>query len=489
MREVLTDAVQVLNRTLQSRAGRTLRVVERENYDGTKSLYDHLHIIDAGHLKPWQHQYDRVEVSWADPATGQSGTEAYGTAGWQRRVLKIDNPLVQSRSLAAVMAQQYHAFFAQSRSVIELETIPQLELEELDRVQVQMTAKNTDVARATWWLLTKIGVGCGCAESEAGGSELMPESFSGNVVGGVRAPRFLLVGPELSPNVSFEDDLTGVGGSAGASTRVQDSSTHWGDYVLRVEDDDAGSHEYAEITIDAGETVELKKFIVSFYARNDDDDAGDWTAHGFFQHGGTIVKRNYQVDRRWRQFIHEQVIPAGVAGNSLAFRLYPISSGQPEDAVGVVRVDNLRVRRVLDEISLPLPDKNRARDGWREDVQSRYMLADGREKTYLRGYRYFYSAGYDWLSAAQELARRKLMTGAQEILFFPHRDAPVHFFCRWDDDFENQWAFGIAAGHAGNVALVGTELMPYLWDEIVDQLSEYEPPEDEFVGEGAVGFF
>lgn len=156
IREVLTNAVQVLNRTLQSRADRTLRVVERENYDGSKSLYDHLHIIDAGHLKPWQHQYDRVEVSWADPATGQSGTASAGSDGWQRRVLKLENPLVQSRSLAQVMAQEYLAYFGQRRQAVEAELAPQLELEEMDRVRLVLGSGDSDIDRDTYFKLTKI---------------------------------------------------------------------------------------------------------------------------------------------------------------------------------------------------------------------------------------------------------------------------------------------------------------------------------------------
>lgn len=156
LREVLNDAVQVLNRVITARPDRTLRIVERENYDGTKSLYDDKHIVSLQPLERWEHFYDRVEVSWKDPISGQSGIESTGTNGWQRRLLKLDNPFIQNRHLAAVIAPQYHTFFNQERKVVPAELTALLDLEEYDRVRFVLNTAQTDLARADYYLLTSL---------------------------------------------------------------------------------------------------------------------------------------------------------------------------------------------------------------------------------------------------------------------------------------------------------------------------------------------
>ena len=156
LRQVLTDAVEVCNRILLSRADRRLRITERETYDGTKTLEDRLHLVKTQPLIRSGHLYDRVEVTWNDAISGRSGMEAYGVDGWERRVLKVDNPFVQDRHLAAVLAKQFQKYFGSERKELTIETRALLQLEEYDRFKVLINGAFSDIDRDTYWRITNL---------------------------------------------------------------------------------------------------------------------------------------------------------------------------------------------------------------------------------------------------------------------------------------------------------------------------------------------
>lgn len=156
MRQVINECTQVLNFVQSWRSDRTMRLTARSEYDGTKSLYEGKHIVQVNPLELWEHFYDRVEVTWRDPINGETGVEAIGTAGWERRVLTISNELIQYRQLAKVVAQQYFEFFNTVRERLSAEVIALLELEEYDRIRLVLKSSNTDIDRDDYWILTDV---------------------------------------------------------------------------------------------------------------------------------------------------------------------------------------------------------------------------------------------------------------------------------------------------------------------------------------------
>ncbi len=312
----------------------------------------------------------------------------------------------------------------------------------------------------------------------------MAFKYAHHVIGGVDEPRFLLMGPELSPNKSFEEDLSGVSGSSGSYARVFDSTTPYMDYVLTIEDNQDVDMEYAEITIDTGEAIAGKKFIVLANARNDAAE-GDQPIWCVFQGLSGTHEKQFVLDQLWWQVIvHEVAVPADATGNSLVYRIYPFGKSEGNAGQGKIRVDNFRVRKIEDEFTLPLPARGNERQMWRKEYQAKNELIDGTQKSYKKGIRYFYEAQYERLTAAEETLKSKLISTTYDILFFPHKDASTCYFCEWDDDYERNWAFGVAAwGHEGNVSLRGTELLPELPVEIIDSLTEYSFETEEFIAE------
>jgi hypothetical protein len=308
----------------------------------------------------------------------------------------------------------------------------------------------------------------------------MANQYAELVVGGIENPRALICGPELSPNIGFEDDLTGIGGSSGATAREMDESSPFGDYVLTVEDDAAGSQEYAEITINTGAAIAGKRFILLAWARHDADegDLNFWTNWQGLT--GDHFKEFLADQIWWPHIVHEVVVPAGAAGNNLSFRIYPFAKISGNAGVGKLRIDQLQCREVFQDIELPQPTRGNEKQTWRQEFQSRFDLVVGRKVSVGKKMRYGYEGLNEKFTAAQEVLRSRLVNTADEILFFPHKDAPICYWVEWNEDFERSWAFGVAVhGHESAVSLSGTELLPMLPEIVIDELTEYTFEEGE----------
>lgn len=306
------------------------------------------------------------------------------------------------------------------------------------------------------------------------------------VVGGVDKPRFLIVGPELSPNISFEVDLTGWSGTA-TFLRVFDSGTPFGDYMMTVDDDSVTVQETVTCTIDAGEPVANLKFIVTFWVRNDAS-SGDQNFHvTFSQQSGGSASYDHIADQEWKQYTAEVIVDAATAGNNVLFDLKIGAVIEGVGATGKLRVDNFMVHKVFEDFDLPLPNRGNFSESWEEQLQAVNEKVNGSEKRYLKGFRYRYSASYERLTVFDEQNRRKLLAKRdKQIMFFPHKDAATNYFVRWDGEIESGWGYGVAPhGHEGNIDLISMDLIPASIDVIIDATNQHNPPAGPFfMGEG-----
>lgn len=308
----------------------------------------------------------------------------------------------------------------------------------------------------------------------------MPLQYSDHVIGGIDRPRFLLLGPELSPNLGFEENTTGIAGT-GVNTREFDETTPFGDYVLTIQDDNAGAQEYALITIPTGAAVAQKRFVALFYARNDADEGDQAAWSDWINMSGTHFQE-YALGQDWQSIVHEVVVHALAAGNDLSLVIYPFGKGQGNSGVGKIRIDNFLCRQVLEELSLPDVLRGNERQMWAKEWQARNELIDGSSKSYKKGERYAYESFYERLTAAEEAIVRKIRNTSYDILFFPHADSPTCYLVEWDEDYESTWAFGVAAwGHESTINLKGIELTPAMPTEVIDATNEYAPEADALI--------
>jgi len=305
---------------------------------------------------------------------------------------------------------------------------------------------------------------------------------SAQVIGGVKEPRFLIVGNELSPNISFEEGLAGVSGNA-VYSREFDAGTPYLDYVLKVNDASNSAQQYVEITIETGADIAEKRFIVYAAARNHAD-VGDAYIWCVFQNVPGTHEKQYTLDTQWERIIvHEVVVPGTASGTQLVYRIYPTGKAAGVSETAAIRIDDFHVRQVLGDYIMPVPDRGKYNEGFPEVIQAEHRLANGAWKKYRQGYDFIYESGYDKLTQTQEYTRTQLAETENEMLFFPHLDSANVYLMKWDKEFRREWAFGSAAlGHTGDIFLRSQEIVYVLPKDIIDSLNEYEYEDDIMYG-------
>ena len=312
----------------------------------------------------------------------------------------------------------------------------------------------------------------------------MAHPNSTQVIGGIEQPRFLIVGDELSPNISFEESLAGISGTADFS-REFNASTPFLDYVLKIEDASAAAQQYIEITIETGAAIAEKRFIVYSFVRNEADSGAGYIWCTFQGLSGTHEKE-YAVDAQWKRLIvHEVVVPGDAVGTQLVYRIYPTAKAAGVAGTGSVLIDDFHCRLVTADYEMPVPDRGKYNEGFPETIQAEHRLANGSWKKYRRGFDFLYEAGYEKLTAAQEFVRTQIAKTDREMVFFPHKDSANCYLMKWDREFSREWAFGTAAlGHKGDVFLRAQEIIYVLPTDIIDALTIYEYEDDLLYGGG-----
>jgi hypothetical protein len=157
-RDIIENLAQAINMIISIQPNRYLNFIDRDTETGSTTIYEETNYLSdsMGPLKIWQHKYDGIEISWENPFTGERGVERSGEFGWQRRILKINNPFIQYPQLAKVIADVYYDFFADYRMQIEFGVYPLWQLDNRDKFQFSHSVNHFDFATATWWLIEEL---------------------------------------------------------------------------------------------------------------------------------------------------------------------------------------------------------------------------------------------------------------------------------------------------------------------------------------------
>jgi len=98
------------------------------------------------------------------------------------------------------------------------------------------------------------------------------------VLGGIAAPTFVILGRQLCDNREFHDDTTGwLGWNGGTISRVADAYNIYGDYSLRVYDDSGAVYEGAQYAFDmtSGQRY-LARLLIRRHVDNDAQPKVEW---------------------------------------------------------------------------------------------------------------------------------------------------------------------------------------------------------------------
>jgi hypothetical protein len=263
----------------------------------------------------------------------------------------------------------------------------------------------------------------------------------------------------MCENGQFELNVDGwaqVG--ANVITRQLDATTFYGDYVMQVQDDQAGSREYAYYDCDAttgpfgGTTLAGRKYIVVFYFKSTGPDQGFFVRLGDDNASEFATKAYVAVDS-WRMGFIEVEFTPGNSEDQLRFEIHPY---YPDQVTGIVRVDNIRIREILLDLQLPVPAKYHQE--FQKEVQSVNETIDKVRIEHPAGWRYACNLRYTYLTAAEEQVRN-LASEGDHMLFFPHEDSDFCQFVRWVGKYDRDYPREKYLGHVGNIPFEGVDLI------------------------------
>ena len=104
----------------------------------------------------WKHYYDSITVKFNNPFTKISGNKKIGFDGWMKKVMSINNPLVQNKFIAQIIAAEQYAFYNRYRiSINGLKLFPLYQLECIDKCTLLLNPRDVDLDSTTEYIVTK----------------------------------------------------------------------------------------------------------------------------------------------------------------------------------------------------------------------------------------------------------------------------------------------------------------------------------------------
>lgn len=276
------------------------------------------------------------------------------------------------------------------------------------------------------------------------------------VLGGARAPRVLLIENELCENPDFESNIDGWEGShEDMLERTEDTTSFYGDYCLKIIDDqdDARCHGYYTVSFD--EALAERSFIASFWARKDGDEARISIGLATRPDEGTFTSEVILVTNNWRFFVVQGKVGSGVTEVELRLYIYPVLYSNISGTDSVY-IDEVSIREISEDILVSDPDK--WNQSWDEEVQAEQELLSGSFKRRISGVRYRATLRYNFLNATEEREWRQICSEDQ-ILFFPHREYSWHQLVWQDGSFDVKYYGDQYVGHSLNVTLEAVKLV------------------------------
>lgn len=292
----------------------------------------------------------------------------------------------------------------------------------------------------------------------------MPDyQMSSLVVGGIGKHAFYIIdGYDLitpANNRSFEISI-GDWSYNGSSviSRVSDSDTQFGNYCLKIVDDDGGAEEYAQWTyqLPTG-TLEDKTYAVYFWAKGDgiqdaniqlySDSANPYEELGNLDIGLTTL---------WKPYIAVFTANAAADGSTVYLRFKPYSSTGGAAATGTMYIDNVHMYGI--KLSYQLKQATKFKQKWNQQVTAEYLTANKDVKAYMAGSLYTAELDWDYLEPPEELVKHKVYA-AKQLLFKPHMDYNWAILVKSSGANERDYFHNRYIGHVGKISLKGLEML------------------------------
>ena len=283
------------------------------------------------------------------------------------------------------------------------------------------------------------------------------------VVGGIGKHRFLLIdGYQLitpAVNRSFE---TGIGDweakAAGCAIQYQDNDTFFGDYCMKIEDDNAVGEEYVTYRYDlpSGDLGD-RKYALYFWARSDSICTGNIQMEtNSTPPDDAVGNEDIGLTTLWKPYIVVFTNAAGADGDVVWVHFKPYANAAGAGGTGIMYIDNVHMYEISWDYALD--PATRFRQKWDEIARVKYPMLAGTDKVYPEGSIYKAELYWDYLEPPEELVKSKIYA-ARQLLFMPHIDYNWAVLCRRDGSHERDYFHNRYIGHEGFIRLSGLELL------------------------------
>lgn len=296
-------------------------------------------------------------------------------------------------------------------------------------------------------------------------------SWLNDVVGGISTPRIY----------KLEDNNRIINGSAETvlSTEWFGTDTEYsrvaaadqnpafiapkGDYVLKVEDNNAAAWECAMQSPNYGAALGDTSWLITGKIR------ASSTNHDVDIKFGSAAAADGAITAGYTQL----TIPAKTDYNRIFHLVHTFSSETDEfirlelgattvavGGTGIVFYDDIRVYQILETYNLEQPNVvsgNAWEQDWRDEIIADFDLIDGKNRKVSNGWRYYLNMIYNWHSPSDQQDIIKITESGLNFVI-PHIDNLFGSYMRWNGDFKNEYFFGRYLAHSTVVSLKAIEL-------------------------------
>ena len=270
---------------------------------------------------------------------------------------------------------------------------------------------------------------------------------------GTDKTRIIVCGPELVVDGSFEESASGwsetSGTANGSTSHFEDDDTYYGNYSLKIFDNDATVRYGAFYEVDYGQALAGLTFLVTWAARSDKA----LTSRVSILCQDKYVSDTFSPTTSQGRFSAALRIPETAAGTCFYLLFYPC------DVVaetGILYLDNVSCRKALYDFEFDQPQE--WRQNFRKVTRKRLRMADGRIVESVIGWQYETELSFDYLDDDDETARSRISEG-ELVVIYPHKDNSFFVPCIWDGDYERDYFENLLVAFSGSIRLVAAELI------------------------------
>lgn len=297
-------------------------------------------------------------------------------------------------------------------------------------------------------------------------------AWSNTVIGGVSTPVvYRLEDNNRVVNGSIEDVLgtewTDGSGSGYSRVAASDQSPSFvaprGDYIMKVDDDNAAAAEYVAQYVNYGGNIGSTSWLLTGKVRASSSDHNvDIILGTSATDGGAIsadATLTIPAKTDYSRSFHIVHTFSGETDDFIAIAFYGASSTVVAET-GVAFFDDIRLYKINETYSLtqPIVQSGSAwEQRWIEEFVNEFDLIDGKKRRISNGWRYFLNMVYGFnLPGDEQNIIEMTESGINYVV--PHSDNLFGSYVRWNGEYKNEYFLGKYLGHSSFISFQAIEL-------------------------------